>query len=534
MSLFSGVERFATDLICGDFSGSAQNDVAAEVVAALISLIPVVGDIMGVRDVAASVYYINKKGGFGKSNLQDDVNLAFAAFSLLPEIGGPFKHVFEPLWRERKVEGVALHTGVDMVEHLLGMNKGGAVRWIKALDWAGKTQMAIVQINSAIDLCVQLLETLAQDPWWCPDGLARTANDILPGVKSMKGKIEDPIHKASSAIHDFLTQLLGEHAAAIVIAVGENVLISRAASSGSHEGHAAEPHVTESPHHAAVDPPTAKYKEVEGKTRTNGEKSAGNVAKVLENAAYAAFRSVDNLAKGLAGQHIADYYCIEKKGWGLNWQSHDYDSGGWQGEPRKINAEQHPVYLCLPSKTVLTPGIDSAFVTARPVPHEFAIVEAKARFNPLATAYEMLGEANAEDQPSGTKQSGRKKKQGGAANSAPTSNGPAKVMQMSHMWIAKRLGQGGLAGYKERILYGAADNINYTRHVMLVSPLQASEHITSLTKILQQGLVGNSKGAQALAPEHATHDAREFTDADIDAAEREYKEKGVYKYSGKK
>jgi hypothetical protein len=44
----------------------------------------------------------------------------------------------------------AMSGGVAMIERMLGQKKGGAVKWIKTLDWTGNTQNDINQANMAL------------------------------------------------------------------------------------------------------------------------------------------------------------------------------------------------------------------------------------------------------------------------------------------------------------------------------------------------------------------------------------------------
>lgn len=529
MGFFDSVEQVAKDVIYGDFSQSGQDDVAADIIAALISLIPVLGDIMGARDVAASVFRINREGGFAKASIEDKVGLAFNAFSLLPEIGGPFKHVFEPLYRERRVEGTVLHTGTDMIEHMLGMSKGGAVRWIKAFDWVGKTQMVILKIQATADLCIQFLQLLADQPWWCPRWLSNEAKGALPGIQNMRSQIAQPIQEAVEEIKKFLTQLLGEHAAAIAVAVGENVVASGAI--GSHKGEEeptrkmhgeeSEPAAKTHPKEEQVQPPTAKYKQVEDEDRVKAEKGEGEQQKSTISTAFDKFRAVTNLlVKGLIGEHVVDYYCMEHMNWGVSWNEHDWqpEGGGWAGAgtpgaPRKVN-EDHPVYLCLPEGRVAVNGIDLAYRTNRAKGQNYSIVEAKFSMNALSELYPLLGQIK---DPEAAKDTVRKP------------GHPITIMQMSHKWIKICIQKDEMLSPRSNSIIlggisGVNDRRNYSRHVMLVSPAQAgaADHMIALEQI-EVGAPGNDpKGAQKFAHLHAVHDARKFTEQDLDNAEAKF------------
>jgi hypothetical protein len=57
--------------------------------------------------------------------------------------------------------------------------------------------------------------------------------------------------------------------------------------------------------------------------------------------------------------------------------------------------------------------------------------------------------------------------------------------------------------------------------------MEAGEHVLAAGKILSEGLINNPVGAQKFAAEHASHDiAKEFGEADLDAANKAYKQTG--------
>ena len=516
MSLVDNCMKFLEDLIMGDFNEDQM--VSAQIIGGLISLIPVVDQVMDVRDVSGSLYRINKHGGFAKASVEQKIYLGFAAFGVVPEVGSAFKTVFKPLYKERKALKGAVNSGVAMIERLLSKKKGGALAWVKALDWAGNTQAAIVQANLALESCIALLDYIAQGHWWCPDHLEQLARDVSPGIKKMRGQLAAPIREASGYIKAFVTELLGEHAAAVVMAVASN---AGSIPRGGHHGTAARG-ASSNTHLRVADKP-----------RLNGRTTTGKIASVVQRVAFATYQGLNQAAKGLLGEHIVDHHVIEQKGWGLDWNRHDMIGGpgkktaGWQSEFKKLNDDEVPLYLCTPSVHVLTRGIDSLWLTNRARPHQFAVVEAKANMNPAAKLLGMLGEAKGAGG-SSTAATGRKKN-GAAVGSTPGStastNGakPDMVMQMSRKWILDRIDK-EFSQYKTRMTRGGP---NYSRHVFLVSPLQASDHMIAMEKIVSEGLVSKPAAAQKYAPEHSRHDIqKEFGEQDLDAAEAQYKISG--------
>ncbi len=123
------IESFFRTLLLGDFE--EDQNFAAQIVGGLISMIPVLDQVMDARDITGTLFRINQRGGFNKAGTDELVNLGFAAFGAIPEVGSAFKTVFKPLWRERRAAKGAVHSGLQAVEGLLGLGKGGAIRWVR-------------------------------------------------------------------------------------------------------------------------------------------------------------------------------------------------------------------------------------------------------------------------------------------------------------------------------------------------------------------------------------------------------------------
>lgn len=534
MSFVSQCTQFLEDLILGDFNENQM--VSAQIVGGLISLIPVVDQVMDVRDVSGSLFQIHKHGGFARATLDQKINLGFAAFGVIPEVGSAFKTVFKPLYKQRKAMKGAMNGGVAMVERMLGHKKGGAVKWVRALNWAGHTQDAINQANFALNSCIEMLEYIARGHWWCPDSLEQQARDVLPGIKRMRGTLAAPIREAVTHIRAFLQDMLGEHAAAVVMAVASNAGSVRrsgpAHPAGARSGaHARAPHP---PPRRPAQRPGTPHRPVGGKPGTAGRTTAGRIATVAQRTAYEGYRALNFAAKGLMGEHIVDHHIVEDKGWGLQWNRHDMVGGasgkqdGWQSAPKKLNDQEKPLFLCTPSAHVLQNGIDSAWLTNRAQPRQFAIVEAKANMNPAASLNALLGEAQ-DQSVERPKRTGRKKKVAAPAASGastPTGPKPGMVMQMSHQWIEDRINGIEYLQHREAMRRGPTKR-NYSRHIFLVTPIEAAEHTVAIGKIMAEGLISNPAGAQKYAKDHAKHNVhKEFGETDLDAAERHYSANG--------
>jgi hypothetical protein len=275
---------------------------------------------------------------------------------------------------------------------------------------------------------------------------------------------------------------------------------------------------------------------------TAGKTTTGKIATVSQKLAYEGYKALNLAAKGLMGEH-ADHHIIEHKGWGLQWNRHDMVGGtkgkpdGWQSAPKKLNDNEKPLFLCVPANVVLNSGIDSAWLTGRAKPQQFAICEAKANFNPAASLHSLLGEA--QDKSGGSSKGGgglKNKNRPATSGTASPSAKPPKtmVMQMSHQWIKDRVERS-----PEYRLYVSEmlprSGKNYSRHIFLITPIQAAEHTIAIGKIMAEGLVNNPARAQKYATDHAKHDIqKEFGEADLDAAEQTYKTQGKYNNPNKK
>ncbi|WP_244847475.1 hypothetical protein [Caballeronia sp. SL2Y3] len=68
---------------------------------------------------------------------------------------------------------------------------------------------------------------------------------------------------------------------------------------------------------------------------------------------------------------------------------------------------------------------------------------------------------------------------------------------------------------------------NYTRHVMLVTSVQALDHLTALEKILVNKMVLQPAKAQQFAADHNDHEPYEkFGDEELNEAEATFIERG--------
>ena len=368
------IEEFFKTLLLGDFE--EHQNTAAQIVGGLIALIPILGQVMAGRDITGTLFNINKRGGFKNAAPEQLVNLGFAAFGAIPEFGPAFKTVFKPMWKERQLAKGAVNSGMAAIESLLHLGKGGAVTWIRKEligKWAARTQQMIAKTLMALDLCIELMDFVADaggwKGWLIPDSVQNLAREMLPGMKAMRSQITEPLTRASEEIRHFLEDLLGERAAAVVMAIGGTAVAASAVSATR----------TRAGHNAAEVHPTgkvpARQPEVHVKTapKADAAKGAGSVHTAVQ-LTRKAFRDLATQEKGLVGEHMADYHELERlKG---EWP-HDQLNADWKPLTiRKLNCDKRPVNLRLVDlPKVNHAGLDAVWQHAS----QYTVTEAKAR-----------------------------------------------------------------------------------------------------------------------------------------------------------
>ncbi|MDQ7758985.1 hypothetical protein RAB70_17675 [Xanthomonas sontii] len=368
------IESFFRTLLLGDFE--EDQNFAAQIVGGLISMIPVLDQVMDARDITGTLFRINQRGGFNKAGTDELVNLGFAAFGAIPEVGSAFKTVFKPLWRERRAAKGAVHSGLQAVEGLLGLGKGGAIRWVRQEllgKWGPRTQAAILQVDAAMGACIELMEFMATasgwKDWLIPDSVQQLARDLLPGMRQLRTQIKAPLERASKEIREFLEDLLGEQAAAVVMAVGQRAAMASATpGTRTRTGHNAAD-IQPRGHIPARQP----AKKVGGRAESDARKGGGPLHAAVQ-VTRKAYQNIAKRQKGLIGEHMADYH--ELKRLGGHWP-HDNAKGHWSPEHvKKLNVDQRPVNLSeadLPKVTET--GIDAVWQHGQ----SYTVTEAKMR-----------------------------------------------------------------------------------------------------------------------------------------------------------
>lgn len=214
-------------------------------------------------------------------------------------------------------------------------------------------------------------------------------------------------------------------------------------------------------------------------------------------------KSLSQKVLGILGEHMADYHCQDVKGWG---KPAAHDRG--LVNPAKLNDASRLVQLwpVIPRGR----GIDAVWKSSGPKP--YAIIEAKASYDPTKGLKALLGEAGDKtessagtNKPSGGR-TGRTGSKGGASSAGPLRQTNGKVTQMSHGWISgKRLSK----AVDSEILAKTIIRSGYTRHVLFFSIPHAVAHA--------EALILHTAGKTVDPDMHATHQVtREWRDSDIE------------------
>lgn len=564
MSVVDDAIEFLEDLIMGDFKENPSN--MSIIANALIGLIPVADQVLDVRDVAGMVCRIAKKGP-ANCTVDDWVDLSFAAIGCIPEVGSLFKGIFKPLWKSRKVVKKIDAKTWSSIDRMLGMSKGSSIKYLKTFPWAKRKVEALQYINDAFVGLDQLLAFLSEPRWWVPDSLELLAKKMRPLVKQVREPIKKGFDLGFKAMQDFVIDMIGEEgykvvnaAATIALSTGnnpknkhekskvklvENNAQKKKSTSGgktaskSTGSKATDKKVDDKKAKTPVDQkkqPTKKVeadkkvdakkaeadkKKAEAKKRADHDKVSGNERQNVEkgkgtqtNAVKSTLKKIEELTnkyKGILGEHMADYYCQEKKGWGKNTAKHDTAN---TINTHKLNDGGKMVQLFeLKSRGR---GIDGVWKTDGEL-KPYAIIEAKCSQDPTSSLKSLLG--TSDDKTGIDKQIPQKqKKQTGRAPNRTEQkvntigkekyrNSQNKVVQMSHHWIANRLTKAVGSATLARTI---SKKRRYVRYVMFFSNPQIIKHEETLIRFLN-----NEQTDDSMHKEHEI--TRIWNDSDITA-----------------
>lgn len=223
---------------------------------------------------------------------------------------------------------------------------------------------------------------------------------------------------------------------------------------------------------------------------------------------------IDNAILSVAGEHIADYYCYEKLGWGSGWEAHDLGGAGhWTGaKPSALVAgklsrggspKDHQKLFKLTDPSFGT-GIDAVWC-ANGCAHNdgkpFAIVDAKASVSGKKPKY--------------MSKPGNTRKPGISSLLEGSGSGHCRVVQMSHEWIEKNIDRAVPPNIVRKIMKTLSDGSPpYSRHMLYMPPYNDSM-LTHLGATFESGS----------AKLHDEHAAIHYTEDDVKAAVNKAKQR---------
>lgn len=388
------VVEFFKDLILGDFE--QDQGKAAMIVGGAISLIPVVDQIMDVRDVSGMIYRVGRKG-VSRADKDDWIDMALAALGCIPEVGSLFKTIVKPIRKYRKEAGAAAAGGNVMIEAMLGKGKGAAIKFMKTFQWAQNTELAIQTAMGALDNCVALLTILSTPHWWLPEDLQHLARDLKPQVEGVRGPLKAGIAQGAKALEEMIKDMLGEDAlwAAKKVATAATV-VGNPAAKRDHRTGAAHPH-SATPHPSSTTSAwsgsattTAKAKDPVSPGKGKEHKPVGDSSRQSSDGGNAPVKhtsrpirqllsEIEFGPRGLIGEHMADYYHMEHVLGKAGAWPHGNIHGKWRSEyPRIVgpdNKDERPSELVPEDLAkVSLSGIDTIWQTDSTT---FHFVEAK-------------------------------------------------------------------------------------------------------------------------------------------------------------
>lgn len=181
---------------------------------------------------------------------------------------------------------------------------------------------------------------------------------------------------------------------------------------------------------------------------------------------------IDNAILSVAGEHIADYYCYEKLGWGTGWEAHDLGGAGqWMGAKpgaqvagklsRGGSPKDHHKLFKLTDPAFGT-GIDAVWCAngcANNDGKPFAIIDAKA------------SATGKNKKPKYMSKPGNTRKPGISSLLDGSGRGRDRVVQMSHEWIDRNIGRAVPRDIAIRFQMRLPDGSRpYNRHMFYIPP----------------------------------------------------------------
>ncbi len=299
-------------LLMGDWDENAPTSTV--IINGLLGLIPVIDQILDVRDVAGVLFRINRNGGLAKASREEKLNLALAALGCIPEFGSAMKTALKVLWKERKVAGKFIQGGVELLERMRGMKKGAAITWAKTLQWGHLAQEAAVKIDLALAAMIQLLRWLSAPRWWVPDSLEGLAMDLLPSIRGMQGKYNAALNEGIYAVRDFVNELLGEDAAVLVVAMAQQMPSHHSSVHSKSEKRTGKYQQTSVKGERPANKNADQHKDINGTKAQSADKGTTGRPSMTTALTQSALKAATKSYRALLGEHMGDYHHMKQVG----------------------------------------------------------------------------------------------------------------------------------------------------------------------------------------------------------------------------
>jgi hypothetical protein len=195
-----GIE--AVDWIWGTLKGgfNQKQTVSQIIVDAFIGMIPLVGEVTAVRDLVAIIFGMAQDPKRRESKLEW-MTLVVLLFALIPVIGGAIKGVGKLLLKGGKEAAEASSHIKDLVAILNFPGRGDALKWLKELDFLGRTDQVLGIWHDVTHRLVEVLDSIQSHlkgtiPTW-----------MLDYVGKLKPQIQALAQKGEAMIPDALKDL---------------------------------------------------------------------------------------------------------------------------------------------------------------------------------------------------------------------------------------------------------------------------------------------------------------------------------------
>lgn len=386
----SEMERFLLTILLGEFQPEEEQESEAIIIRGLISLIPVIDQILDAQDTIAVIYRVSRKNG--KLTEDDYLDLGFTLLGWAPELGS----VLKTLGKYARKETQGVQNGIEMLEKAFGKSPGAFISKLRNLldnksRWTSFAEEAVSKCQSLLNTYLDFLNIIAQgelvviDAWGIrgaidlPDYLVNIAQEQIQSITLFQQRLNGAIYHGGEAVREYLLELLGEHA---LLVETSQVLAKKTMETGNDIQHARVAIADKKAESTSLG--KSKCKEKKHPTLNNSScvvnaqgVSEGDVAIVRQG-------TYDNLGhkrSGIAGEHIADYWVWHTLGGGLSQHDHIFNTkeNAIQG-CYKVNAG-HLLYQ-LHQKNANDKGIDSLWkVNGRLGGNKtYCIVDAKSSF----------------------------------------------------------------------------------------------------------------------------------------------------------